>query len=355
MSRSRLLAVSVSLKFLLLALAAAVAVSLAPSGGKRVLVLGATGRVGRLVVADLTQRNIAVRCIVRDKRKGEQVLPTSALVEVVEGNLGNPKEFRAWCEGADAAIWCATGFSDATSNFNKVLGLFRLSFKGGETAIDKKALSELGAILDANAAGLVPDGPSIVVCSSAGVTRPTWDEDKKRILLGAADIPIVRLNPLNILDIKRTGEEALRKACKKGKYAIVRPCGLNDKTALGRPLLSQGDVAVGRISRQDTAKLLIDTLYEPQSCGKTFEALALPTFPYSKSLSDQLSRLKKDFEPPQSLDTLFAVYSVLQQIVPGEQLRPNELAMGQTYEQLDNGVTGRLGVRGTEQAPITRS
>lgn len=325
------------------------------STSKRVLVLGGTGRVGRLVVEDLLKRDISVKCVVRDKGKSSKVLPPpSDKLEIVEGNLGSPKEMKAWCEGTDAAIWCATGFSDATSNVNKVLGLLRLKFSPA-TVVDVSALSELGGMMDASGAGLVPDGPTVVVCSSAGVTRPTWSDEKKRILVGAADIPIVRLNPLNILDVKRTGEEALRKACKKGKYAIVRPCGLNDKTPLGRPLLSQGDVAVGRICRKDTAKLLVDTLFEPQSCGKTFEALALPSFPYSKTLDDQLSRLKKDSEPPAPLDALFAVYSVLQQIVPGEQLRPNELAMGQTYEQLDKGETGRLGVRGAEQAPITRS
>ena len=45
------------------------------------------------------------------------------------------------------------------------------------------------------------------MCSSAGVTRPSWPEDKKIRYPGAADIPIVRLNPFNILNIKKDGEQ----------------------------------------------------------------------------------------------------------------------------------------------------
>ena len=64
----------------------------------------------------------------------------------------------------------------------------------------------------------------------------------------------MRLNPLGILDVKRQGEEALRNG--GASYVIVRPCGLNDKWPSGRPIMSQGDVAVGRINRGDVAQLL---------------------------------------------------------------------------------------------------
>ena len=46
----------------------------------------------------------------------------------------------------------------------------------------------------------------VIMCSSAGVTRPSWPEDKKIRYPGAADIPIVRLNPFNILNIKKDGK-----------------------------------------------------------------------------------------------------------------------------------------------------
>jgi hypothetical protein len=40
----------------------------------------------------------------------------------------------------------------------------------------------------------------------------------------------------------------------------------------------------------------------------------------------------------------------MQQLLPGEKQDAAALAMGQTYEQLDKGETGRLGARGTENA-----
>lgn len=49
-------------------------------------------------------------------------------------------------------------------------------------------------------------------------------------------------------------------------------------------------------------------------------------------------------------DAVTAQYVVLQQLLPGELMEANALAMGQTYEQLDRGETGRLGRRG-EEAP----
>ena len=93
---------------------------------------------------------------------------------------------------------------------------------------------------------------------------------------GAADIPIVRLNPLNILGVKRQSEEAVRKS--NCEYTILRPTGLNDKHPVkSRPILSQGDVAVGRICRRDVASLMTRLLFEKKAVYKTIEVLGMPT------------------------------------------------------------------------------
>jgi hypothetical protein len=196
------------------------------------------------------------------------------------------------------------------------------------------------------------------MCSSAGVTRPAWPDHKKEKYPGAADIPIVRLNPLGILDVKRQGEEALREG--GASYVVVRPCGLNDKWPSGRPVLSQGDVAVGRINRVDVAQLLAGLVFEPEATGTTFETIALPGYPAPRDFGLQLSRLRRDADmaaadPAQQDAVLDAQYALMQQLVPGETMQPNQLAMGQTYEQLDRGEQGRLGARGQELPPIVRS
>jgi len=65
--------------------------------------------------------------------------------------------------------------------------------------------------------------PKLVLLSSAGVTRPSWDDDKKSLFPGAADIPIVRLNPFGILDIKKDSEDKLREIGKKndGRFSFI--------------------------------------------------------------------------------------------------------------------------------------
>jgi hypothetical protein len=137
-------------------------------------------------------------------------------------------------------------------------------------------------------------------------------------------------------------------------YCIVRPCGLNDQWPAGsRPMLSQGDVAVGRLNRKDLATVLVDVLSAPEATGKTFEVVGIAGYPRPLSLRPALARLYPDGQAPNvpsSLadELLFCTYTTMQQLLPGEKQDAAALAMGQTYEQLDQGTTGRLGERGKE-------
>ena len=140
-------------------------------------------------------------------------------------------------------------------------------------------------------------------------------------------------------------------------YCIFRPCGLNDSWAPNqRPLFSQGDVAVGRINRQDVAKILVDLLSTPEATGKTFEAISIANsegyYPPATSIGPALDRLALDSEnggKGPSEEVVRATYAIMQQMLPGEKQDASQLAMGQTYEQLDKGETGRLGKKGEEK------
>jgi hypothetical protein len=301
---------------------------------------------------------IRVKALVRDLDKASEVLPKSPLIDIVKCDLNNDKETIEACSNGDAMIWCATGFSDApnTPLYMKLLAAANLFLRPTKT-IDIDGIQRIGEIF-ASRSGFVPNGPKVILVSSAGVTRTIWPDKKKKKYEGCADIPIVRLNPLKILDVKRNGETALRKT--KCSYAIVRPCGLTEKWSAGRPLLSQGDVAVGRTTRPDVAKFLVSVLKEPSSIYKTFEFFAVPGFPYPRDFKFQFDRLKADngdacYGSTMNDEQLDVEYGILQQLVPGETLAPQQLAMGQSYEQLDNNETGRLGKRGEEAPPIFAS
>jgi uncharacterized protein YbjT (DUF2867 family) len=174
------------------------------------------------------------------------------------------------------------------------------------------------------------------MCSSAAITRPAWDSSKKEKLPGAADIPIVNLNPGGILGDKVKAEEILRES--GVPYCIVRPTGLKfEGWPPGRPMLSQGDVAVGRTNPQDLADLLVSVLDQPSATGKTFEMLTLQGYPPPRTLSEILEPLKRDDEGPLDPAAVEAYYKMLQQLLPGEEQDATKLEMGRTYEQLDRG------------------
>ena len=313
----------------------------------KVAVTGATGRTGRLVVQELLRQEVStVVAIVRDTDKAAEVFPNPpANLEIVQCDLLQPKQIERVLQGVDATIWCATGFSSNqqnTSILSKLKSLFGVVTK---RTIDTVGLPAIGALY----AGTDNEYqlPKLVLCSSAGVTRPIWDDDKKARFPGAADIPIVRLNPFGILDVKRESEDALRAT--GVDYCIVRPAGLNDDWPTGsRPLFSQGDVAVGRIHRQDVADVLVQVLTTPEATGKTFEMISLAGYPKPSSIAPALARLLPDKEGLPPLESIAATYATMQQLLPGETQNAAALAMGQTYEQLDRGEQGRLGERGKE-------
>ncbi|PSS07216.1 NADH:ubiquinone oxidoreductase intermediate-associated protein 30 protein [Actinidia chinensis var. chinensis] len=84
-----------------------------------VLVVGATSRVGRIVVRKLMLRGYTVKALVR---KAEQqvmdMLPTS--VEVVIGDVGDPSSLKAAVKGCNKIIYCATARSSITGDLNRV-------------------------------------------------------------------------------------------------------------------------------------------------------------------------------------------------------------------------------------------
>lgn len=183
---------------------------------------------------------------------------------------------------------------------------------GPREPIDISAVREIGRHMATKSGSY--EGPRFVICSSAGVTRPGWSIEKKANLVGAADIPIVRLNPMDILGTKLKSEMTLRES--GAQYTVVRPCGLNDNWPQGRVVLSQGDVAVGRMCRVDAAAMLVATLFEKNAVGKTFECMSIAGYPQPRSFSEQFSRLLSDSSSPLDEKFVLSQYAVMQQLVP---------------------------------------
>jgi UDP-glucose 4-epimerase len=78
----------------------------------RILVTGATGKVGRRLTKRLAQRGDQVRALVRDQRRAADL--REARIELAEGDLLDEGSLAAVVRGVDAVVHCAAFFRGAT-------------------------------------------------------------------------------------------------------------------------------------------------------------------------------------------------------------------------------------------------
>ena len=77
----------------------------------KILVTGATGKVGSRLVKRLAQRGDHVRALVRDRTRADQL---DSRIELVVGDLLDPSSLTAAVHGVDAVVHCAAFFRGAT-------------------------------------------------------------------------------------------------------------------------------------------------------------------------------------------------------------------------------------------------
>jgi uncharacterized protein YbjT (DUF2867 family) len=217
-----------------------------------VLVVGATGRTGRVVVQRLVERGVPVRALVRDAAKGQEVLP--AEVPQFVGDVRHGETLAEAIAGASAVI-IATCSSAERGNDAETVDYF------GTGNLVKQAAAA--------------DVDLVVFVSTIYATRPEHYQDVEPTSLGW----------------KARAEEVIRGA--QVPYCIVRSGWLTDGDA-GEPLaVSQGDTAEGRISRADLAEVCTQLLFLPEARGKTFEVVAAPGG-QAASLASTLAALAPD-------------------------------------------------------------
>ena len=204
-----------------------------------VLVAGATGKTGSLVVAQLKAEGYPVRAFVRSAAKAAERLGTD--VEAAVGDLRDPATIAAALDGVDLVINAAgSGVPAADDNMPK-----HVDFEGARNLADEAAAAGVG---------------HYVLVSSMGVTHD--DHALNRMFN-------------NILVWKRKGEEAV--AASGLPYTIVRPGGLNDRPGNAQTVVfEQGDImGEGKvISRADVARVCVAALQREEARNKVFEIYA---------------------------------------------------------------------------------
>jgi uncharacterized protein YbjT (DUF2867 family) len=228
-----------------------------------VLVVGATGSIGRLVVAESLAQGYSTRALVRDPGKAQQ-LPAD--VQIVVGDVTQPNTLPAAVDGADAIV--LTLGSDGAGRV------------GAET-VDYGGVRNILAAVGTRRV-------RIALMTSIGVTNRTGAYNRST----------------QAHDWKRRSERLVRAS--GHPYTILRP-GWFDYNAPDQHRLTllqgdtrqAGDSSDGVIARRQIAQVLVSSLSSDAAVGKTFELVA-EHGPAPTDLDPMFASLEP--EPPGNLD-----------------------------------------------------
>ncbi|MFJ8793568.1 SDR family oxidoreductase [Streptomyces sp. NPDC102462] len=202
----------------------------ARSDMNRVLIIGGTGSIGRLVAARLLHLGRLPRVLTRDPDRAQRSLPAG--VEVVAGELADPASVRAATAGVDAVVM----------THGAPYG------SGDYAAVDYGAVP---ALLDALDGHRLP----VVLMSSIGVTANGGQSRE-------------------LLEWKRRGERLLRASGLP--YTIVRPGWFDaGSSSHQRVDLRQGDLTeYGPVRRDHVAETIVQALLTESARGRTVEVFS---------------------------------------------------------------------------------
>jgi uncharacterized protein YbjT (DUF2867 family) len=207
--------------------------STADVSARPALVVGATGRTGRLIVKSLREHGLAVKALVRDGAKGREILP--AEVPQFVGNARSSHTLIAPMEGIGAVIIATAGGSEPENTAELV------DYFGTLNLIRQAVASHVELV---------------IFISTLGATRAAHSMDVEPTSLGW----------------KARAEEIIRSS--GVPYCIVRAGWLTDGAG-GEPVtVTQGDTTDGRISRVDLAGLCAQLLLHPSARGKTIDVVS---------------------------------------------------------------------------------
>jgi uncharacterized protein YbjT (DUF2867 family) len=244
-----------------------------------VLVVGATGSIGRLVVAEAVKRGHTVRALARDPGKARRLFPD---VEVVAGDLTRPDTLNAAVDGVDAIVF--THGSD----------------EGGKTGPERVDYGGVRSVL----AALNGRSVRIALMTAIGVTNREGDYNRRTA----------------VHDWKRRGERLVRASGLP--YTIVRPGWFDyNKPDEHQLVLLQGDrrhagdSSDGVIARRQLAEVLVASLTSDAAFRKTFELVATHGAAQT-DLDAEFARL--DADPPGALDAVRDLSNMPLQEEPAE-------------------------------------
>jgi uncharacterized protein YbjT (DUF2867 family) len=206
-------------------------------GPDLVVVFGATGRTGRLVLEELRQRSdLAPRAVARDPAAVGELKP---LAQWVAGDVTRPDTLAATLRGARYVI-CTVGATERSGPNSPEF----VDYGGVKNLVDAAREAGVGQFVLVSSMGVESGGGFV-----------GW---MLNLLSGDA------------LEWKLKGEQYLQQS--GVPYTIVRPGGLTDKPGGGAGIrFQQGDQGMGAIPRADVAAVVVASVRDPDALNRTFE------------------------------------------------------------------------------------
>ncbi len=206
-----------------------------------VVVSGATGRAGRLIVKELLKRNFRVRAMIVkpfDPPQPEGLVDPN--IEIAEGDLNSIDILKTVMDGADyliSAIGSTKLFTKSEFEKIDVTGNYNLSMAAKAMGIQQMVvISSIGA-------GNSRDAMTCI-----------W-----RILMG----PIIKAKTKMEEQIVSSGLD----------YTIIRPGGYTEKVLSGKVAIGEGGKFTGLICRDQVAQVCVDAISNPAMRNRTFEVV----------------------------------------------------------------------------------
>jgi uncharacterized protein YbjT (DUF2867 family) len=197
----------------------------------KTLVVGANGKIGRILCRVAAERNKPMRALLRDPE--QQAYFDSIGVETALGDLEG--EFEASLEGCGRVVFTAGS--------------------GGKTGGDKTLLIDLYGAIRVIEACEANDIEQIVMVSAMGVEQPL------------AAPPAMR----HYFVAKKLADERLRAS--SVAHTILRPGLLSDEPATGSVRVDAAAGSGNMISRENVALCVLASLDHPESRGQTIDLL----------------------------------------------------------------------------------